>query len=382
MDRIKQFLLDRRENGLLRELHPASSRREGKICINGKAYWDFSSNDYLGLSSAPQLAEAAKAALEQFGTSASASRLMSGDTELCHRLEEKVARFKKKEQALVFNSGYQANAGIISALCRKGDAVFCDRLSHASIIDGIRLSGARFFRFAHNDLQHLEDLLDKHRAKFDQGVIVTETIFSMDGDKAPLAGLVRLKEKYQCRLLADEAHATGVFGKNGSGVVEEEGLSGRVDLIMGTFSKALGSFGAYLAADAATIDYLINSARGFIYSTALPPAIIAVNLCGLDLVDREAFRRIQLLENAAYFRNRLKEQGIPVTGSSQIVPLICGEAARALSLSRRLQGKGYWALPVRPPTVPRGEARLRFSLTYYHHRELLDRLIAGIMENG
>lgn len=382
MERIKRFLADRKENGLLRELYPASLRREGRICIKGKAYWDFSSNDYLGLSSAPQLLEAAKAALEQFGTSASASRLMSGDTELCHCLEEKVARFKNKESALVFNSGYQANIGIISALCRKGDAVFCDRLSHASIIDGVLLSGARFFRFAHNDLDHLGDLLKKHRAKFDQGVIVTETIFSMDGDKAPLAGLVRLKEEYNCRLLVDEAHATGVFGARGSGVVGEEGLSGKVDWIMGTFSKALGSFGAYLAADAATIDYLINSARGFIYSTALPPAVIAVNLCSLDLVEREAFRRKQLLENAAYFRNRLKEQGIPVTGSSQIVPLICGDTATALSLSRGLQGEGYWVLPVRPPTVPRGEARLRFSLTYYHNREILDRLIAEIKGKG
>ncbi len=378
MERIKQILLDRKENGLLRGLNPASLRREGKIWIKGKEYWDFSSNDYLGLSSSPRLLEAAHKALEQFGTSASASRLLSGDLEICHHLEERIARFKDKEKALVFNSGYQANIGIISALCRKGDVVFSDRLNHASIIDGILLSGARFFRFAHNDLNHLEELLKKQREKFSRGLIITETVFSMEGDRAPLAEIVRLKEEYKCRLLVDEAHATGIFGPRGSGVVEEEGLSGRVDLIMGTFGKALGSFGAYLAADETTINYLVNFARSFIYSTALPAAIIAVNLCSLDLVAKEPWRRRQLLENASYFRNKLKEQGLPVTGSSQIVPLISGDSAQAFNLSRRLQNKAYWVLPVRPPTVPEGQARLRFSLTYDHNREILDRLIADI----
>jgi 8-amino-7-oxononanoate synthase len=378
MDAKNKFLRERKENSLLRTLQPASLRKDGKICFNGKEYIDLSSNDYLGLSSHPNMLAAAKKALEQFGVSASASRLLSGDLFLHHHLEERIATFKGKEKALIYNSGYQANLGIISALCKRGDVIFSDRLNHASIIDGILLSGARLFRFHHNDPNHLELLLRKERNKFREALIVTETIFSMDGDRSPLKEIVELKERYNCQVLVDEAHATGIFGRNGSGVVEEEGLTEKVDLIMGTFSKALGSFGAYVTGAKKMIDYLINSSRSFIYSTALPPSIIATNLASLDLIEKELFRRKTLLANAAYFFKQLKKHGFKVKGSSQIVPLIVGDIQKTIDLSQKLKEKGYWAPPIRPPTVPPSESRLRFSLTYYHNKETLEKLANNI----
>jgi len=378
MGRIEGFLKEGKENGLIRGLRPADSRHEGKIFFNGREYLDFSSNDYLGLSDHPKLKNASKEAIEKFGTSASASRLLSGDLSIHHELEEATAVFKGKERSLVYNSGYQANLGIISALCREGDAIFSDKLSHASIIDGILLSGARSFRFKHNDAAHLESLLEKERNRFKEALIITETVFSMDGDRCPLREIVDLKEKYGCRLLVDEAHATGVFGKNGSGVVEEEGLSERVDMIMGTFSKALGSFGAYIATSGRIKDFLVNKSRSFIYSTALPPSVIAVNLAGLQLIKEEPWRRKDLLENSGYFRRGLLKRGFTVKGSSQIIPTITGDSKKAVEVSRDLQNMGYWVLPIRPPTVPKGGSRLRFSLTCRHKKEALERLIYDI----
>lgn len=380
MERIERFLQERAENDLFRVLHPAEIRREGKIYFKNKEYIDLSSNDYLGLSSHLTLKEAAKKAIAELGVGASASRLLSGSLEIHHRLEERIATFKGKARALVYNSGYQANLGIIGALCQKGDVIFADKLSHASIVDGMLLSGARFFRFHHNDINHLETLLKKDRKKFKAALIVTETVFSMDGDKCPLKEIVQLKEKYNCQLLIDEAHATGIFGRCGGGLAEEEGLTERVDLIMGTFSKALGSFGAYVACAKKIKDYLINTSRSFIYSTALPPSVIAANLASLDIIKKESYRRIALLENASYFRDQLKRHGLKVKGSSQIIPLLIGTNQKAVKVSKELQDRGYWVLPIRTPTVPSGEARLRFSLTYYHNREILERLINDIQE--
>lgn len=375
---IEEFLRKRAQDGLLRVLNPASSRSEGKIRFNEKEYIDFSSNDYLGLSGHAELIKAGKSAIDKFGVGASASRLMSADLEINHRLEEKVAQFKNKEAALVFNSGYQANIGIISALYGKKDCIFSDRLNHASIIDGILLSGAHFFRFQHNDTGHLSSLLQKQRAKFDKALIVTESIFSMDGDKVSLKDLVALKNKYGCSMMVDEAHATGIFGKDGSGFVQQEGLEKEVDLVMGTFSKALGGFGAYLATSKKIIEYLINTSRSFIYSTALPPAIIACNLAAIELIKKEPLRRIKLLESAQYLRDCLKTKGFQVKGDSQIIPLLIGSNTKAVEFSEKLKEKGYWVLPIRPPTVPVGEARLRFSLSFSHKKEVLEGLINDI----
>ncbi len=408
MASIEEFLKKRENEGLLRALKPISYRCEGKIYFmvqesikhfpiyhsrkslkviaegdfldkkEYKEYIDFSSNDYLGLSGHPELIKEAKSAIDRFGTGACASRLMSGDFQIHHRLEEEISQFKNKEAALVFNSGYQANIGIIRSLYTKGDCIFSDRLNHASIVDGILLSGAHFFRFQHNDIKHLETLLQKQRGRFNNALIITETIFSMDGDRPPLKDLVKLKKKYNCSIMVDEAHATGIFGKNGSGIVQQEGLEKEVDLIMGTFSKALGGFGAYVAASKKIIEYLINTSRSFIYSTALPPAVIACNLASIKLIKNEPFRRVKLLEAAQYFRDCLKARGFKVKGDSQIVPLIIGDNIKAIEFAKRLQEKGYWVLPVRTPAVPLGEARLRFSLSFYHNREILESFINDI----
>lgn len=382
MERIDEFLEERKENNLLRVLKPADSRGDGSIYINDKKYIDFSSNDYLGLSTHPKLKKVSSEALQEFGTSSCASRLLSGDSELCHSLEERIAKFKGKEAALIFNSGYQANVGIISALCEKRDVIFSDKLNHASIIDGMILSGARFFRFQHGNFCHLESLLEKHRHNFRNSLIITESIFSMDGDRAPLKELVGLKESYNCKIMVDEAHATGIFGQKGGGVIEEENLTSQIDIIMGTFGKALGSFGAYVASSLQLKKYLINTSRSFIYSTALPPAVIAANLASLDLIEKESYRRKTLLEMADYFRRELKRYGFMVKGSSQIVPLMVKDSQKALAISQELQNKGYWVLAIRPPTVASGEARLRFSLMYNHTKNTLERLINDICKTS
>jgi len=378
MGRIDSFLKDRQKKDLLRSLRPATGRSDGRIFFNDRGLVDFSSNDYLGLSNHPRLKAASHKALEDFGTGSSASRLLSGSLDIHHELEKRIASFKGKEAALVFNSGYQANTGIISSLCGRGDVIFCDRLSHASIIDGMLLSQARFIRFEHNDMEDLKFFLERERANYREALIITETVFSMDGDVAPLGELVRLKDLYNCKLMVDEAHAMGIFGPNGSGQVEAEGLAERVDLIMGTFSKAMGSFGAYIASSKETIEYLVNACRSFIYSTALPPAVIAANIESLNLVKDEPQRRELLLLNADYLREALKGIGLNVRGASQICPLIVGANSRAIELSNRLMERGYWALPIRTPTVPEGEARLRFSLTYGHTIDVLKGLVNDI----
>ena len=375
MERIRKNLEQRTLEGSLRVLNPLSKREQGKVYLDGIEYLDFSSNDYLGLSQHPSLINAVKETIDCWGVGICASRLLTGDSDLHQELERKVACFKGKEAALVYNSGYQANLGVISGLYSRRDVIFSDKLSHASIIDGIALSGAGSFRYKHNDLEHLEILLKSKRQDYDQALIVTETVFSMDGDLASLDKLVELKEKYNCSLLVDEAHATGIFGKTGAGLVELSSLSSKVDLILGTFSKALAGFGAYIACSKEVKEYLINYSRSFIYSTALPPAIIKANISSIDLVKKESFGGKELLENARYFREELKKQGWDVRGESQIVPIVLGSNLKTNSLSENLKNKGYWVLAVRPPTVPVNQARLRFSLSLYHKKEDLDLLL-------
>jgi 7-keto-8-aminopelargonate synthetase-like enzyme len=257
--------------------------------------------------------------------------------------------------------------------------MFSDRLNHASIVDGVLLSGARFFRFRHNDLNHLEDLLKKERTRFKKALIVTESVFSMDGDIVPLKEIVGLKERHDALLMLDEAHAVGVFGKTGAGIAEEYGLTQKIDIIIGTFGKALGSYGAYVGASQRLIDYFINRARSLIYSTALPPWVIGTSIGGIKMLAEEPFRRTVLLKKGAYFRTLLQEKGLPVRGTSQIVPVIVGESAMTLKIADILQRHAVFALAVRPPTVPAAEARIRFSITYDHSEEDLHR-VADILK--
>jgi len=380
MERIIRSSERRKKQNLLRTLHPASKRIKENIYFRDKACIDLSSNDYLGLSAHPALKDTFIKAAKNSGISSSASRLLSGDSEMFHILEAKVASFKKTDASLIFNTGYQANIGIISALFGKKDAVFSDKLNHSSIIDGILLSRAKMFRFRHNDTSHLEYLLQNERHKYEDALIITESVFSMDGDLSPLDELAILKDKYGCKFMVDEAHATGIFGESGAGLSENLTLRNKIDIIMGTFSKALGSFGAYVACSSCIKKHLINASRGFIYSTALPLPVIAANIASLGLIKKEPFRRKSLLENSACFRDRLKGLGLDIRGCSQIIPMVIGDSEKTVLISEKLQEKGYWALPIRPPTVPRGEARIRFSLNYYHKKDMLEKLVDEISD--
>ncbi len=376
MDRLESQLQQRRQQHRLRILRPVQRRQPGRLLREGRDLLDFSSNDYLGLSQHPHLRQAAAVALEQWGTGSAASRLLSGTLSLHQALEDAVAAFKHKEAALVFNSGYQANVGLLSGLCDKGDVVLADRLCHASLLDGLILSGARWHRFRHNDMNHLESLLQRHKVQW----VVTESVFSMDGDLAPLTDLVTLTQRHGARLLVDEAHATGVFGADGAGRVSEAGLSDQVDLIMGTFSKALGSFGAYVACSPILRDLLINTARSFIYSTALPPAVIAANQAALDVVRNEPQRRTRLLQMASGLRDALQQRSCRVIGESQIVPWVLGDDETVVRASGQLEEKGCCVPAIRPPTVSPGQARLRISLSAAHADRDLDILVQSIDE--
>lgn len=380
MEYLESFLAKRKAEGTLRTLSALDSRSPGAVVRQGVRYVDFSSNDYLGISNHPKLIEAARQALESYGVGTGASRLMSGDLRLHHLLEEEIASFKGKESALVFNSGYQANTGIIPALVGRNDVVFADRLCHASQLDGVAMSQARLIRYQHNDMEHLGDLLERERPGFDKALILTETVFSMDGDLAPLRSLVELKDRYSCVLMVDEAHATGVFGHQGRGLVDDQGLSEHVELIMGTFSKALGGFGAYLAASRIVTDYLVNSARSFIYSTALPATIIAANLAAIEVCRSEPQRGQFLLERANSFRQAIVKAGWSVGGSSQIIPVMVGESADAVKYASELFMRGFRVLPIRPPTVPEGTARLRLSLCYAHAEEEVTSIVEALRE--
>jgi 8-amino-7-oxononanoate synthase len=341
----------------------------GKVRLAGEVLLNLSSNDYLGLAQDPRLIEAAQAAAARWGAGAGASRLVSGHYALHEEVESSLANFKGTGAAIIFSTGYGANVGAISALVGAGDAVFSDRLNHASIYDGIRLSGAALHRFPHRDLDKLEQLLKK-TGGVKRRLIVTDSVFSVDGDLAPLPGLVELKERYGAWLMIDEAHATGVLGPGGAGLAEALGLTSRVEVHMGTFSKALGSLGGYVAGDRRLIDYLHNRARSFIYSTALAPPVLGAIGKALEIVAQEPHRRAHLLEEAAKFRRRLMAAGLDTLGSeTQIIPVLVGENARTLEFAARLRKRGLMAVALRPPTVPPGKARVRFSLSAAHRPE-------------
>lgn len=374
---FQQELQELEKQGLLRRLRQVQSAQGPRIVLNGKEAINLCSNNYLGLANHPVLKEAAKKAIEECGVGASASRLISGTTKLHLLLEKKIAEFKRAESALVFNSGYTANIGIISAFAGRGDVIFSDRFNHASIVDGCLLSGAEFKRYPHRNASVLQEMLvsqiSKSRAR-QKRLIVTDTVFSMDGDIAPLPELVKLAEKYDCTLMVDEAHAAGVFGENGGGVVEHLGLEDvfrRSNFIqMGTLSKALGCFGAYVAGSKGLIDYLVNKSRAFIYTTALPASIIAPAIKALDIVQSQPQLRIKLWDNVKFFKDALEKSGVDTLQSqTQIMPILIADNEKAVTYSNQLLEKGVYIHAVRPPTVPNGQARLRITITASHTKE-------------
>ena len=355
---------------------------EGWITMEGRRLLNLSSNNYLGLANSRLLREEAGEWLQRFGASASASRLIVGNLSLHQTVEEKIAAFQGAEAAILYNTGYMANVGVISALMNKGDFILSDKLNHASIVDGIMLSGAEFRRYPHGDLNKLEDLLQKGSAR-NKKLIVTDSVFSVDGDIAPLKEIVELKERFGAILMIDEAHGGGVFGENRRGVAEMLGVEEGVEVHMGTFSKAFGSYGAYVCGSMKLVEYLVNRSRPFIYSTSLPPAVLGANLAAIRVVAETPELSRKVLENAAYLRQNLNRLGFNTLASaSQIIPLLVGDNRKAVEFASLLFKKGVMAVAIRPPTVPPKTARLRLSVTAEHRCEDLDFAISCLIEVG
>lgn len=370
--------------GLHRRMRRIAGSQGSRVVVDGKDALLLCSNNYLGLADHPRLAEASILAVERYGTSSGASRLVSGTMELHALLEERIARFKGTGAALVFNSGYTANSGIIPALVGKGDLVFSDRLNHASIVDGCLLSRATMVRYPHNDMAALRRLLERYETS-GRRLIVTDGVFSMDGDMAPLRELAALKREFDALLMVDDAHGTGVLGKTGRGSAELQGVMADIDIHMGTLGKALGSFGAYAAASEEIVDYLANRARSFIFSTSLPPAVLAASLAAFDLVDSPegAALRERLARNTAVFREGVRAAGFDTMGSeTQIVPLFVGGAEETMAFTARLLEEGVFVQGIRPPTVPAGTCRLRCTLMAAHAEEDLARAVALMAKIG
>jgi 8-amino-7-oxononanoate synthase len=349
------------------------------VRVDGRVLLNLSANDYLGLSQDPRLIAAAQEAAARWGAGAGASRLVAGHLALHEEAEQRLAAFKGTEAAVIFSTGYAANVGTITALMGPGDRVFGDRLNHASIYDGIHLSGAALERFPHRDLDRLEAMLKKAPAQ-GRRLIITDSVFSVDGDLAPLKDLVDLKERYGAWLMVDEAHATGVLGPKGAGLASALGLTEGIEVHMGTFSKALGSLGGYVAGSRRLMEYLHNRARAFIYSTALAPPVLGAINAALEIVPWEPAPRLHLREQARLFREELGGAGLDTLGSeTQIVPVLVGENAKTLSYAARLREAGLMAVALRPPTVPPGKARVRFSLCAAQSAEDLARARAAII---
>jgi 8-amino-7-oxononanoate synthase len=362
-DEFLASALDEREDtGLLRTLRAFAGTGRLVVTEEGRELLNFSSNDYLGLAGHHALADAAARAARKQGSGSTASRLIVGGYPALDELEGQIAEHKGTEAALVLGSGFLANASVIPALAGRGDAIFSDRLNHASIVDGCRLSRAEVHRYRHRDVDHLASLLEASTAE--RKLIVTDTVFSMDGDVAPLAEIAELKERHGAALLVDDAHGAGVFGPHGGGYAHETGVAEAVDLYVGTFSKAYGCYGAYIAGRETWIRYLQNTCRALIYSTALPPPVVAAAGAALTLAHDMDEERRDLLRRAERFREGAAALGLDTCGSTtQIVPVVVGSADSALAVSRSFEEQGILAVAVRPPTVPTGTARLRFSLT-------------------
>jgi glycine C-acetyltransferase len=362
---LSTALEDIKAQDLYRQLRIIYGPQSARVKVDGQKVVLLSSNNYLGLAEHPALREAAIEALARYGCGAGASRSISGTMELHRELEERIARFKGCEEALLFSSGYMANIGLLNTVVEEGDLIVSDEFNHASIVDGCRLSRAEVWVYLHRDMDHLEDLLKRsaHRRR----LIVTDGVFSMEGDIAPLPEIRALADQYSALVMVDDAHATGVLGEGGRGTAEYFDLMGRIDIQMGTLGKALGGFGAYIAGSRDLINYLINRCRTFLYTTALPPAIAAMALAALEIIEGEPQLRKRLWENTAYFKEGLEKRGFN-TGMSEtpICPILIGDNALTMEADRRLMGRGVFVQGIRPPTVPPQGSRLRAALMATH----------------
>jgi 8-amino-7-oxononanoate synthase len=372
VDFIQDQLQSLRKASLYRRVRSVAGEQDAILTVDGRQVLNFCSNNYLGLANHPALREAAKEAIDRYGCGSGASRLISGNMTLHEELESQIAELKGTEAALVFNSGFQANTGIIPVLVGEGDVILSDSLNHASIIDGCRLSRAKIFVYRHCDMNELERGL-KNSPPDSRKLIVTESLFSMDGDEAPLADIVSLAEEHGAVVMVDEAHATGIYEPHGAGLVAKLGLGDRVLVQMGTLGKALGGFGAYVAGSPGLRDLLINRCRSFIFTTSLPPAVMAMAIAAIDLIKKEPERRQALRDNFQLLRGGLELLGYSLgTSQSQILPLMIGDATQCMKLSEDLLQRGVFAQGIRPPTVLPGTSRLRITLMATHTREHID----------
>ncbi|QBM16266.1 8-amino-7-oxononanoate synthase [Marinobacter sp. JH2] len=377
---MRDFALEieqRRQAGLYRTRRLVSGPQQPELTADGQALLSFCSNDYLGLANHPDNIEALKNALPETGLGGAASHLVCGHHDAHHRLEERLADFTQRSSALFFSTGYMANVGVISALVGRGDTVFSDRLNHASIIDGCILSRARVRRYAHGDVVALEAMLVETSG---HKVVVTDGVFSMDGDVAPLKALAQVCKAHDALLVVDDAHGIGVLGPQGRGSVLSAGLSeDEVPVLIGTLGKAVGTSGAFVAGPAVLMDYLVQKARTYIYTTAMPPAMAAATCASLDLIEADDQRRTHLNGLIARFREGAQALGYELMPSyTPIQPIMIGGNEEALALSQTLERQGVMVTAIRPPTVPEGQARLRVTLSAAHNEEHVDRLLAAL----
>ena len=378
----KAILQQLAQKHLFRELSVMDSPSNSVISFTGQKILQFATNDYLGLANHTQLKQAACRAIEEFGVGAGASRLISGTMTPHHDLEQELANFFGTEASLIFSSGYTTNIGIIPNVIAPKSLILADRLCHASLIDGCRLSPASLRVFRHNNMTHLRKLLSKH-SPTRPALIVTEGVFSMDGDLAPLHDLVNLAEEFEATLLIDDAHGTGVMGSSGRGTIEHWGVRSDKILHMGTLSKALGASGGFVTGTRDFIEYLINTSRPFIFSTALPPAIAAAAQTALSLIQLEPHRRTALWQNREYMHQGLSSMGFHMTKTqSPILPIIVHDPQLAVEMSQGLQKKGIYIPAIRPPSVPKGTSRLRITVTAMHSIEQIDQTLEAIQHVG
>ena len=351
-------------SGLRRELEPLASPQGAVVQIGNERLTNFSSNDYLGLANDPRIARAAREAIDRFGVGAGASRLVAGDFTPHHALETALAEFQHTEAVRLFNNGYSVNSGSLGALVGEDDAIFSDERNHASLIDGCRLSRARTLVYPHNDVDALDKLLRTTSAR--RRIICTESVFSMDGDLAPLDAIAALAERHGAALYIDEAHAIGVHGPRGEGLCEALGLAAQVDVRVGTLGKSLGAFGAFAATSRPVADLLMNRARSFVYSTALPPALCAAATCAVEIVRTDDSLREKLWRNVRRFAEGLSQRGFAASTQSPIFPIVIGDATAAMNAAAALRKRGILAKAIRPPTVPPGTSRLRMVISAAH----------------
>lgn len=378
-ERIDSELLQLKNGSLFRKMTVFDSAQTAVVTVEGKKQHLFSSNSYLDLSSEPRIKKYAGRILNEYGAGSGGSRLTTGTTRIHMELEQAIAAFKSREAALVFNTGYMANVGILSALTQKGDIIYSDQLNHASIIDGCRLSKADLVVYRHNDMDDLEEKIKAHPGK--RGIIVSDGVFSMDGDIVNLPRLTELAGRYGLLSMIDEAHATGVIGATGRGTEEYFGMEGSVDVLMGTLSKAVGGEGGFVCGSRSLIEYLVNKARSFIFSTALSPVSMAADLEGLRLIMEQPERVQKLQENIRFCCAALNARGIDAASETAIIPIIIGGEARAMRVMELLKERGYYISAIRYPTVAKGSARLRLALMSSHTHEDLEGLADALKES-